>query len=242
MRTKTKRMLTLAASVLLVVNLILTSCSDRSTTGADSTDGANSASNAPAVSSNSTANKALTALQNSVLSKGPNGEQATPASQIKLTDDELAQIKAKNATAAILMHYGGNDWATAQIAGLKQQFQTMGIRVIATTDANFKPETQVSNIETVLAQNPDIIVSLPTDPSATADAFRRAGQQGVKLVFMDNVPAGFKQGSDYVSVVSADNYGNGVVSAHLMAEQLGGRGKIGLVYHAADFFVTKQAL
>ena len=57
---------------------------------------------------------------------------------------------------------------------------------------------------------------------------------------MDNVPQDFKPGKDYVSVVSADNFGNGVVSAHLMAEQLDGEGKIGVIFHEADFFVTKQ--
>jgi ribose transport system substrate-binding protein len=41
-------------------------------------------------------------------------------------------------------------------------------------------------------------------------------------------------------MVSADNYGNGVVSAHLLAKSLGGKGKIGVIYHNADFFVTKQ--
>jgi ribose transport system substrate-binding protein len=40
--------------------------------------------------------------------------------------------------------------------------------------------------------------------------------------------------------VSADNYGNGVAAADLMGEKLGGHGKIGLIYHSADFFVTKQ--
>jgi ABC-type sugar transport system substrate-binding protein len=34
--------------------------------------------------------------------------------------------------------------------------------------------------------------------------------------------------------VSADNYGNGVVAAHLMAKFLKGEGQIGLVYHAAE--------
>ena len=58
---------------------------------------------------------------------------------------------------------------------------------------------------------------------------------------MDNVPTGFVAGTDYTSVVSADNYGNGVAAAHLMAKALGpDGGKIGLVFHAADFFVTKQ--
>jgi ribose transport system substrate-binding protein len=187
-----------------------------------------------------TAQKGLDELTSKVLSTGPNGEQPTPAADIKLSDDELTKIKAKNATAAIVMHYGGNDWSTAQVDGLKDQLGKMGIKVIAVTDANFKPEKQVSDIETVLARKPSIIISIPTDPVATASAYRKAEKQGVKLVFMDNVPKGFTAGKDYVSVVSADNYGNGVASAHLMAQALGGKGKIGIVFHEADFFVTKQ--
>ena len=57
---------------------------------------------------------------------------------------------------------------------------------------------------------------------------------------MDNVPKGMVAGKDYVSVVSADNYGNGVAAGLLMAKFLKGKGNIGLVFHGADFFVTKQ--
>jgi ribose transport system substrate-binding protein len=183
---------------------------------------------------------ALAQLQKTVLSKGPSGETPSPASDVTLTDKELTKIKAMNATAAIVMHYGGNDWSRAQINGLKTQFAAMGIKVLAVTDAGFKPEKQVSDIETIMAQKPSIIVSIPTDPTATAGAYRAAAKAGTKLVFMDNVPTGFVAGKDYVSVVSADNYGNGVAAAHLMAKALKGEGDIGLVFHAADFFVTKQ--
>jgi ribose transport system substrate-binding protein len=175
-----------------------------------------------------------------IYSMGPHGEHATPAGQVLLTPDELQQIQGMHATAAIVLHYGGNDWSNAQVAGLKHQFATMGIEVIAVTDANFDPNKQVSQIQTVLTKKPNIIVSIPTDPVATASAYKQAVDQGVKLVFMDNVPQGFTAGRDYVSVVSADNHGNGVTSALLMGEKLAGEGKIGLIYHAADFFVTKQ--
>jgi ribose transport system substrate-binding protein len=186
------------------------------------------------------ASEALAAMEGQVFSTGPGGEEPTAASEVMLTDDELAQIQEMGATAAIIMHYSGDDWSAAQIAGLRQQFEEMGIEVIAETDADFQPETQVSNIETTLALNPDIIVSIPTDPVATAAAYQQAADQGVHLVFMDNVPQNFTPGENYVSVVSADNYGNGVAAAHLMAEALGGEGQIGIVYHAADFFVTQQ--
>lgn len=182
----------------------------------------------------------LAALNGKVLSTGPNGESPQPASVVKLSDDELAKIKAMHPKAAIVLHYGGNDWSRAQVDGLKAQFAAMSIDVIAVTDAGFKPEKQVSDIETVLAKKPNIIVSIPTDPVATAGAYKKAVDQGVKLVFMDNVPKGLTAGKDYVSVVSADNFGNGVAAGLLMAKTLNGKGKIGLVFHAADFFVTKQ--
>lgn len=186
------------------------------------------------------AQRALAELEGRVLSTGPYGEEPTMAEQIQLSGEELDEIRAMGATAGIIMHYGGNDWATGQIDGLRSQFDEMDIEVIGVTDATFDPQKQVSDIETTLIENPDIIVSIPTDPVATADAYGKAVAQGVKLVFMDNVPLEFEHGEDYVSVVSADNYGNGVASAHLMGGELGGSGRIGLVYHAADFFVTNQ--
>jgi len=186
------------------------------------------------------ADAALAKLSGQVLSLGPNGEKPVGFDATTLTDDEVAKIKAGHFTAAIVMHYAGNDWSTAQIAGMKEEFTRLGIEVVAVTDANFKPEQQISDIETVLALKPDIIVSIPTDGVATASAYAKARDAGVKLVFMGNVPAGFVGGKDYVSVVSPDDKGNGVVAAHLLAKSLGGQGKIGLVFHDADFFVTKQ--
>lgn len=183
---------------------------------------------------------ALAELSGQVLSVGPNGETAAGFDATTLTDDEVAKVQAGNFKVAIVMHYAGNDWSSAQVQGLESEFTRLGMEVVAVTDANFKPEQQVSDLETVLALKPDLIVSIPTDPVATAAAYAQARDAGVKLVFMDNVPDGFVGGKDYVSVVSADNKGNGVVSAHLLAKALGGQGEIGLVFHDAEFFVTAQ--
>ena len=184
--------------------------------------------------------KALADLQKTTLSTGPQGESPVSASEINLSDAEIAKIKSMNATAVIPMHIMSGDWSQAQINGLKYQFEIMGVEVLAVTDAGFKAEKQVSDIETLLAKNPDILISIPTDPTATAPAYRKAAEQGVMLVFMDNVPNGFVAGKDYISAVSADNMGNGVASAHLMAKALNQKGEIGIIFHAADFFVTAQ--
>jgi len=222
------RKLTLIAAA-SVMALVATACSAATTTSTTENESVSKAAEA-----------ALAAMEGKVLSKGPNGETAAPSSAADLSADEISKVKSMNATAAIVMHYGGNDWANAQVAGLKSEFGKLGIKVVAVTDANFKPDKQVSDIETVLIKKPDIIVSIPTDPVATASAYEAAARSGAKLVFMDNVPKGMTAGKDYVSVVSADNYGNGVTSAHLMAKALGGKGEIGLIHHEADFFVTQQ--
>lgn len=224
-------MLALRRGIPLVaaIALALSACSPSST----GTENANS-------ELSTRADRALTALRGKVLSRGPNGEEPATARTAALTDAEITKVRAMKATAAIVMHYGGNDWATAQTAGLRAEFGRLGIQVVAVTDANFKPDKQVSDLETVMSKKPDIIVSIPTDPVATASAYKKAAAAGIKLIFMDNAPKGMKAGKDYVSVVSADNYGNGVVSAHLMAKALGGRGKIGVIFHEADFFVTSQ--
>ncbi|MGG4032968.1 substrate-binding domain-containing protein [Paenibacillus cisolokensis] len=192
----------------------------------------------PAVAEPIMVNQALP--QQEILSTGPHGEAAVSAKSLQLTADEVKQIQGMKLKAAIAMHYAGNDWSTAQIAGLKDTFAKMGVEVVAVTDAQFKSEKQVSDLETVMAKNPDIVVSIPVDPVSTAAAYKQAAQAGAKVVFMDNAPEGLQHGTDYVSVVSADNYGNGIEAAHVMAEALGGKGKIGVIYHDADYFVTRQ--
>ena len=100
---------------------------------------------------------------NEIKSTGPNGESAVLASELSLTDEEIAQIQAGNYTAAISFHYGGNDWSSAQQKGLEDTFKKLGIEITAITDANFSAETQVSDLETIMAKKPDILVSIPTD-------------------------------------------------------------------------------
>jgi ribose transport system substrate-binding protein len=134
------------------------------------------------------------------LSKGPGGEELSPASSVSLSAEEIEKIRGLKAKAAIVRHYSRNDWSEAQVGSASGRSQIavrqMGVDVIAVTDAGFIAERQVANIEAVLVQNPQIIVSIPTDPVFTAAAYKKAAQQGVKLVFMDNVPNGLEAGKE----------------------------------------------
>ncbi|WP_419875470.1 substrate-binding domain-containing protein [Candidatus Pristimantibacillus sp. PTI5] len=171
---------------------------------------------------------------------GPNGEKAVSAKSLQLSEDELKKIKDGKFKAAIVMHYSGTDYMTAAVGAMENTFEKMGIEVVAVTDAQFKAEKQVNDIETVLAKKPDIMISVPVDAVSTASAYKKAVDQGVKLVFMDGAAQGLVPGKDYISIVSGDNYGNGALAADIMAEKLGGKGKVGIVFHDVNFFVTKN--
>lgn len=235
-----KKLLLIALAAVFVLGVVLTGCAPQSTAPETPAAPEEPAAVEPEVSQEEPGVVEEPVAEAEILSTGPNGEKATPATTLSLTDEEIEQVKAGGYKAAIVFHYAGNDWSSAQQKGLQDTFAKLGIEVVAVTDANFKPEQQVSDIETVMALNPDIIVSIPTDPVATAPAFKKAAEKGIKIVFMDNCPADMKAGVDYVSVVSADNYGNGVKAAEIMADNLGGKGKVGVIYYDADFFVTNQ--
>jgi len=181
----------------------------------------------------------LAELAKGVYSTGPNGEKATAASSLTFTKAELTKLKGMKATAAIAFHLT-SDWTSGQQAGLKKRFTELGITIVGITQADFKADVQVSQIQTLMAKKPNILVSIPVDGQATAATYKAAAAAGAKIVFMDNTAAGMTAGKDYVSVVSADNYANGAASAYILGRHLKGKGTIALIHHAADFWVTKQ--
>lgn len=173
------------------------------------------------------------------IAKGPNGETATRASEINLTEEEYAKIREGKYKAALLWA-GAGEWYNALTAGAKEEFEKLGIEVVAVSDAQFDPAKQATDIETALALKPDIILTLPVDPVSGARAFQPAVDNGVKLVFADNGVEGYKAGEQYVSIVTGDHFGMGRAAADLMNEAIGGQGEVGFIFHDADYFVTNN--
>jgi ribose transport system substrate-binding protein len=170
---------------------------------------------------------------------GPAGETATPTGELKLTDKEIAEVKGGSHTAALVWHQS-SDFVNAVSRGAKDQFAELGIDVVAETQANFDAGKQKSDIETVMAKRPDALLSLPVDPTATASAYRGAVEAGANLVLLSNVPAGFKPGKDYVTVVTDDLFEMGHQAADALAAAIGGKGEIAYFFHDAEYYVTNQ--
>lgn len=178
-----------------------------------------------------------TAYAQAPITVGPNGEPATPVAELQLTDAEVEQIRAGGYTAAFAWHelY---DWSGAVAQGAKDEFERLGIKVVAETTAGFDSARQQANVETTMALKPSILVSLPVDPAAGAQTYAAALEGGARIVFVDNAAAGFTHGEDYVTTVSADLVGIGQRTSEAMVAALGGQGKVGYIFHDADFHVT----
>lgn len=170
---------------------------------------------------------------------GPNGETATPAADVTLTPEQEAKIKAAGYTAGLAWHTP-SDYTAAVDRGAKDEFARLGIEVVAETDANFDAAKQKNDVETIMAKSPSIILSLPVDPDTAAEVYRPALEAGTVVAFVDNAPTGYVQGKDYVTIVSDDLYQMGEKAADAMAAAIGGKGKVGYLFHDANFYVTNQ--
>ncbi|MCY3805880.1 MAG: substrate-binding domain-containing protein [bacterium] len=173
------------------------------------------------------------------VTQGPGGEEATSSAEISLTDAEADEVRAGGHTAALLWHTAGA-FTDAVSQGARDAFADLGIEVIAETNASFDAAQQANDVETVMAQSPDIIISLVLDPVSGAEAFRPAVDAGVQLVFLSNVPEGYVQGVDYVGLVTDDLAAMGIAAADLLADALGGEGEVGFIFHDAPYYVTNQ--
>ena len=224
-------------TVLMALAIGVSACGGGTST---STPGGSVAASAPALPGATTRCKAASA-DLSKTTVGPNGEPSTSASDIPdLTADQLAKVQAAHYKWAWLPSDPGT-WFSAVGAGAKDEAAKLGLQLTVTAESAFDAAKQASDVETAMASKPDIILALPNDPSSAAQAFKPAVDAGVKLVFNDNGVNGYTAGKEYVSIVSGDHYGMGAAAADLMVKALGDKGgKIGVIYHDADFYVTNN--
>jgi len=170
---------------------------------------------------------------------GPKGETGVPMSDLVVTPDEVATLQGGGHTAALLWHVSG-DFTNAISQGVKDRLAEFGVEVVAESDAGFDDLTQASQVETAMALDPDLVITLVVNPVSGAAAFQSVVDAGKDLVLLSNVPEGYEAGVQYVGTVSDDFFAMGRAAADQMGKALGGSGKIGYIFHDATYYVTNQ--
>jgi ribose transport system substrate-binding protein len=171
----------------------------------------------------------------------PNGAPPVSADGLKLSDEDIAKLKAGKHTAGLVMHTMDASWPHLQVAGITNTLKDYGIEVIGATDAKFNVGQQISDLEQMIARKPDVIFSIPIDPKSESEAYKKAAAAGIKLVFLDNVPVNMTPGKDYVAVVAADNEKNAFFAADELAKAIGGKGEVGILTLVYDYYYSVAA-
>ena len=130
------------------------------------------------------------------------------------------------AADSMLLGYAG--WYLADPFQAALQKQTLkiadeqGIKYLQPTDARADAAKQVTDIQTLISQGANAIITLPTDTKAIVPAIQYANGKNVPVVTIDMAP----EGKGAYMVVRADNIRMGEIAAEWVGQTLKGKGKV----------------
>ncbi|MDK8871237.1 substrate-binding domain-containing protein [Paracoccus sp. SSJ] len=107
---------------------------------------------------------------------------------------------------------------------MKAEAEAKGVPLeisIANQDLN----KQLADVEDFIVKGVDVIVISPVDSQGVMAAIAKADTAGIKVITVD-VPAA---NAKVTSHIGTDNYTGGVKAGELMAEVLGGKGKVAII-------------
>jgi ribose transport system substrate-binding protein len=171
---------------------------------------------------------------------GPHGEFAASVDQLGVSGSDVERARQRGFSVAVVLHTTTSDWSRQQIAGIGDTLQAYGATLTEVIDCEFSTDRQIDALTDLTTRRPDAVISIPVHNVQTADAHRLVGEAGIKLVLMDNAPIGLIARKHYVTVVSADNFGNGQIGAQLLSPFIPASGVVGIVGFGVDFFVTNE--
>ncbi len=168
---------------------------------------------------------------------GPQGQTPSWDTKLVLTLNEVEQIKKGGYTAAIAWHGQQGEYTDALGGGIKDGLEHLGIKLVAEASADFDPAKQKTDVETMMALKPDVIITLPTDSVTSVATFRPVVDAGTKLVLISNQPDGYVHGKDFVGNTTSMPYDQGRFMADAMA-QATKTNKVGIIFFDADFWIV----
>lgn len=178
--------------------------------------------------------------QHTISGLGPHGERAADPRRLVITASDAAAARVGGYRVAVVLHTLSGNWSERHLSAIAGTLGDVSISLLDVIDCQFDPERQINALDYLIGEKPDAIISLPVENSAVAAAHARVSEAGIRLLLLDNVPTGLMPGKDYVSLVSADNFGLGIMAAELLAPHLRQNASVGILTYEVDFFATNQ--
>jgi ribose transport system substrate-binding protein len=171
---------------------------------------------------------------------GPHGERASAPSRITLLDRDVTAARERGFSVAVVIHTLDSDWSRQSMAGILETLDKCGATVSEVVNCRFDADAQIAALNRLSGEPVDAVVSIPVANAAVAEAHRKVAKAGKRLILLDNVPTGLLPGRDYTSLVSADNFGLGLIGAELLSPHVPENRQVGILTYGVDFFATNE--
>lgn len=152
-----------------------------------------------------------------------------PSTELQVTSDDAAKAQAGHFKVGIVMQTMNIDWSTLQVRGMTDTLKKYGVEIVGVTDANFKVDKQVADIQNMIQRHPDAIISIPVDDTATAEAYKQISEAGIKLVLILQVPRGLTSPQNYATTIASEDVNNGATAADEIARYIRKNGTMGII-------------
>jgi ribose transport system substrate-binding protein len=121
-------------------------------------------------------------------------------------------------TIAFVMGAESDPFFRAMKLGAEEEAAALGVNLIWQGDpSNYSPETQIPIVDAVLAQQPDGLVLIPTDPTALQASVAKAVAAGIPVA---NVDTRVGDLSDVLIFITGDNEDGGAKAAAAIANAI----------------------
>jgi ribose transport system substrate-binding protein len=114
-----------------------------------------------------------------------------------------------------------NPWRTTHINNLKDEAAKRGIKLVVTDGQNSSAK-QLSDVEDLVNQKPDILLIAPLEYEAIAPAFETARKAGIPVIDIDRRGKG-TVGVDYLTIIAPDPVWEGAQAAAQFAKYYNGK-------------------
>jgi ribose transport system substrate-binding protein len=171
----------------------------------------------------------LTACTNEAQQE-PASQQSAPAEQ------QTGGVTGRAVKVAFSAPGADHGWLKAITDNARKAAEEVGVELVLSEGTN-DSASQVSQIETLISQKPDVLVILPHEGGPLTPVAQKAMQAGIPVV---NVDREFSTPAAYRTWIGGDNYGIGKSAADLIANDLKCEGNVVEIQGVAGISVTEQ--
>lgn len=129
-------------------------------------------------------------------------------------------MAADKTTIGVVVKIGGIPWFNAMEQGMKESAEKIGVDAFMVAPTSADPALQVRAVEDLIARKVDVIGVVPNDAEVLEPVFKRAREQGIKVITHESVNS---KNIDY-DFEMITNKGLGEANAKLFAKETGCKG------------------